>query len=83
MAMNIEHAKREVAPQISGVTNVTYDLISLLHNKLEGVAAFEEYKLDAQDEGDQEVMRLFEELERREAEDVQKLKECLSRRIQA
>lgn len=83
MAVNIEHAKREAAPQVSGVSNVTYDLISLLHNKLEGVAAFEEYKMDAQEAGDQEVVRLFEDLERREAEDVQKLKECLSRRIQA
>lgn len=82
MAVSIvEQAKRQKAPQVSGVSNVTYDLIAVLHNKLKGIAASEEYKADAQEAGDQEVLRLFEEIERRAVEDAQKLKECLAKRI--
>ncbi|MBI2939884.1 MAG: hypothetical protein HYY04_05545 [Chloroflexi bacterium] len=77
----MEQAKRRVTPQVSGVSNINYDLIALLHNKLKGVAALEQYKADAQEASDQEVAQLLEQLERREVEDVQRLKDMLSRRL--
>jgi hypothetical protein len=40
--------ERESLEHLSGVSNVAFDLISLLHNKLEAIAALETYKRDAQ-----------------------------------
>ncbi|MBI4499476.1 MAG: hypothetical protein HY689_16435 [Chloroflexi bacterium] len=75
-------AKRQ-SEQVSGIPNVTYDLMAVLTNKLEGIAAMEEYKLDARESGDQEAAGIFEQLEQRAREDVQKLKTLLARRLAA
>jgi hypothetical protein len=79
--MAMEQAKRRAAERVSGVPNVTYDLVALLYNKLEGVAAIEEYKLDAQEAGDQEVQRLLDQLQQRAREDVDKLQAALRSRL--
>lgn len=79
--MAMELAKRR-SSQISGVSNIAFDLMTVLHNKLEAIAAIEEYKLDATEAGDQEVLRLFEQIERREREDVEHLRELLIQRLQ-
>jgi hypothetical protein len=67
------------AAQISGIPNLTYDLNALLHNKLEGIAALEGYKADCQ--GDQEASSLFEEMQKRNAEDVQRIKPMLMKHL--
>lgn len=67
------------AERVSGVPNVTYDLIAVLHNELEGIAALEQYKQDAQ--GDQEVLSFLNQLEQQETEHVNKLRDLLSRRL--
>lgn len=72
-------AKRQTE-RVSGVPNVTYDLIAVLHNELEGLAALQEYKQDAQ--GDQEVLALFEQIEQDETGHVQRLRELVARRLQ-
>lgn len=59
MASQVD-AKRQTEEK-TGVSNVTYDLLTVLQNKLTGVAAIEEYKIDAKDHGDNEAMQLFEE----------------------
>ena len=69
----MEQAKRR-SERVSGVPNVAYDLMVVLTNKLEGIAALEEYKLDADEAGDQEVRAAFEQLERRMREDVDQLR---------
>lgn len=73
-------AKRQ-AESTTGVDNVTYDVMSLLTNKLEGVAALQQYKNDAQ--GDQEVMQCFEEIEERERKDIDKLRGIVAKRLNA
>lgn len=78
--MTIENEKRE-APQISGVSNVAYDLMSVLTSKLEGIAAMEEYRQDAQDAGDQEVERLFEQLQQDDAQSIGRLKQLVQYRL--
>ena len=75
--MVMEAVKRESA-HVSGVTNVDYDLIALLHNKLAGIAALEEYQLDAQAAGNDQVRGLFKRLEQRAVEDVAELKRALA-----
>jgi hypothetical protein len=47
--MVTERAERRNAERISGVSNLTYDLISLLHNKLEAISAYDVYRQDARD----------------------------------
>ena len=68
--MVLERAKQR-AEQISGVSNIAYDLVTVLQNKLQAISALEEYKIDAQQAGDQEVLDLLGQLEQREREDVE------------
>jgi hypothetical protein len=76
-----EEAKRH-ADRVSGVSNIAYDLMVVLTNKLEGIAALEEYMLDAEEAGDREVRALFARLERRMREDVDELRDVLVGRLQ-
>lgn len=64
---------------ISGVSNVAYDLMSVLTNKLEGIAAIEQYKQDAQ--GDREALQCFEQLEKRARQDVDTLRHLVVSRL--
>jgi hypothetical protein len=72
---------KQRAEQVSGISNVVYDLMTVLTNKLEGIAAMEEYKVDAQNARDQEVQDLFEQLEQRASEDVRRIKDLLTQRL--
>jgi hypothetical protein len=72
---------KQRAEQVSGISNVAYDLMTVLANKLEGIAAMEEYKVDAQNARDQEVQDCFEQLEQRAREDVGRLKDLLTQRL--
>ena len=77
----MEAAKRR-SERVTGVSNVAYDLMVVLTNKLEGVAAMEEYKLDAEAVGDQEARSLFEKVVRREREEIDEFRELLISRLQ-
>ena len=74
-------AKRHSA-RVTGVPNVAYDLLVVLTNKLEGIAAIEEYKLDAAAAADQEVGMAFERIGRHEREAVDELRGLLVDRLQ-
>lgn len=65
----------------TGFTNVAFDLIAILENKLKGIAAFEAYKLDCDEAGDVEARRIIEEMEARDAEIVHRLKGLLKARL--
>lgn len=67
------------AESISGVSNITYDLMSVLNNKLEGIAAMETYKQDAQ--GDQDVLKCFERIQEADRKDVEELKKLAHNRL--
>lgn len=69
--------EKRAAEDVSGVSNVTYDLMATLTAKLEGIAAMEEYIDDAREEGADDVRALFEELQQRETRDVNRLRELL------
>ena len=77
---SMEQAKRE-AHRVSGVSNVAYDLLTILQNKLTAVAAMEEYKTDAQEQGDKDALELLSQLERRESEDIAQLKRIVAARL--
>ena len=67
------------AETVSGVSNVAYDLISVLNNKLEAIAALQQYKQDAQ--GDQDVLQCFEQLEQQARQDVDQLRQLVVSRL--
>lgn len=79
--MAIEQAKR-TSDEVTGVSNVTYDLISTVHNKLQAIAAMEGYRRDADADGDREVIDCFDRIITRETEDLQQLRTLLASRIQ-
>lgn len=78
--MEMDRAKQQ-SEQISGISNVAYDLMAVMTNKLEGIAAIEEYKLDAEDAGDSEVEALLNQMEQQEVDDVAKIKTLLLKRL--
>lgn len=69
--------EKRQAEDVSGISNVTYDLLATLTAKLEGIAAMEEYIDDAKDEGADDVRALFEECQQRETQDVNRLRELV------
>jgi deazaflavin-dependent oxidoreductase (nitroreductase family) len=79
--MEQENAKRR-SERVTGVSNVAYDLMVVLTNKLEGVAAMEDYKLDADAANDPEVRAAFERIEQRERECIEELRGLLMARLQ-
>jgi hypothetical protein len=81
MAATLEQAKRR-AERVTGISNVGYDLMVVLTNKPQGIAAIEEYKLDAEATGDREVSACFARLEQRDRQDVEELRDLLVRRLQ-
>jgi len=81
MTATFEQAKRHVE-QITGVPNVAYDLMVVLTNKLQGIAAMEEYKADADAAGDREVRTFLDRIEQRDQQDVEELREFVCNRLQ-
>jgi hypothetical protein len=81
MTATFEQAKRQTE-RITGVSNVAYDLTVVLTNKLQGIAALEEYKLDADAADDHEVRAFFDKIEQRDQQDVEELRELVCRRLQ-
>lgn len=63
----------------SPVENLTYDLISALHNKLEAVTAYQKYMQDAQ--GDQKCQQLFQQLLEDDKKHARMLQQELSRHL--
>ncbi len=59
--------------------NVTYDIITVLHEKSKGLEAFDRYTKDLH--GDQELQRVFDEMRRSDEQFIQQLQQHLHRRL--
>ncbi|HEY7032135.1 MAG TPA: hypothetical protein VH482_12430 [Thermomicrobiales bacterium] len=81
MNATLEQAKRQTE-RVTGVSNVAYDLMVVLTNKLQGIAALEEYKADADAAGDNEVRAFLDKIEHRDQQDVEELREFVCNRLQ-
>lgn len=79
--MDQEEAK-QCSDRVTGVSNVAYDLMVVLTNKLEGVAAIEEYKLDAEAAGASDVRAAFERIKQRARQDIDELRDLLQTQLQ-
>jgi hypothetical protein len=79
----MDHEEAKVQSEVvTGVTNVAYDLMVVLTNKLEGIAAIEEYRLDADAAHEPAVRAAFEHVELRERESVDELRDLLVEHLQ-
>jgi uncharacterized membrane-anchored protein len=67
--------------QSNGVSDVTYDVLTMLQSKLEALTAYEIYRRDAQQAGDRELEDALSQMSQHDAQDVQKLKELLKQRL--
>ena len=63
----------------SPISNLTYDLIAALHNKLEAVTAYDKYLSDAQ--GDDQCRKLFQQLQQDDRKHADLLKAELARHL--
>jgi hypothetical protein len=79
---SMEQSKRQEAERISGVPNVAYDLTAVFHNKLEGIAALETYKRDAEAAGDSELVAFFGECQQTARSEAERLRGMLVKRLQ-
>lgn len=68
----------EDSAQTTGVSDLVYDLASTMTNLLEGIAAMEQYRQDAADEGDSEAQALFDRIAARSREEVQEVRRLLA-----
>lgn len=59
------------------IDNVTYDLITLIHEKSKGLEAFDKYVQDAQ--GNNELSQLLQQIRQQDTENVQQLVQLLQR----
>lgn len=67
--------------KLTGVSDVAYDLMIVLTNKLEGVAAMQEYMQDAQEAGDDTVRACFERLAKLDREAIDELRPLLVKHL--
>jgi hypothetical protein len=81
--MVTERAERRNAERISGVSNLTYDLISLLHNKLEAISAYDVYRQDARDARNEQVAALFDYCLAKDRAIVDRLRALLVEQLRA
>lgn len=65
----------------AGVSDLTYDLLTMLTNKLQCAAALAQYKKDAEKAGDNEVQLVYTQLERHVKEDITAMRDLLATRI--
>lgn len=79
----MELAERKTAARVTGVPNVTYDLISMLHNKLEAITACEIYIDDAHASGNSRAATMFEHCRATDLSIVHSLRKILREELEA
>lgn len=76
--MVMERAESKSAERVTGIPNLTYDLLTLLQNKLEAITAYEVYKEDAQEAGNARALSIFEHCQDVDRALVNKLRRLLA-----
>jgi hypothetical protein len=65
---------------MANVSNLTYDLLTVLQSKLEACAAYDVYLEDVQQAGDKEVFSLLTSLKRDDEKHIEELVGAIERR---
>ena len=61
--------------------NLSYDLLTTLQSKLEGVSIYDRYIQDSQQAGDQESMTLFQQLKQQDTQQAEQLRAAIERLV--
>lgn len=61
--------------------NLSYDLLTTLQSKLEGVSIYDRYIQDSQQAGDQESLALFQQLKQQDAQQAEQLRAAIERLV--
>jgi rubrerythrin len=64
------------------ISNLEYDLLTVLKNKAEGIKAYEIYIRDAQDKDSQPCVDLFQKLKQQDMEHAQEIRQHLQEVMQ-
>lgn len=63
------------------LSNLNYDLLTVLQNKLEALAAYDLYLKDCQESGDEECRKLVDDLRRDDERHVERLRAEVERKV--
>ncbi len=66
--------------KLTGVSDPTYDLLSILYHAAKGGTVYAKYIEDAEREGDQELADFFREVQRQDAERAQRARDLIAQR---
>lgn len=64
-----------------GVSDLAYDIITLLQSKLEAISIYDQFIEDAQDAGDTQTAQLFQQIEQQDRQHVELLASALERLV--
>jgi rubrerythrin len=67
--------------RVTGTPDEHYDLISVLYHALEGAMTYEIYMQDADDIGDEELARFFQEVKEQSTQLAERAKTLLAKRL--
>ncbi|MBC8120961.1 MAG: hypothetical protein H7Y22_03870 [Gemmatimonadaceae bacterium] len=62
---------------VSAISDLEYDLLTVLHNKAEALKAYESYIKDAQQMNSQPCVELFQKLQQQEMQQAQEVRHHL------
>jgi hypothetical protein len=63
------------------IPNLAYDLVTVLHNKLEAITALEQYKEDARQAEHHHALKVFTEIQQADREAVHRLKAMVAHEL--
>lgn len=61
--------------------NMSYDLLTALQSKLEGVSIYDRYIQDCQQAGDQESVNLFQQLKQQDTQQAEQIRAAIERLV--
>ena len=61
--------------------NTSYDLLTTLQSKLEGLNAYDKFIKDAQQAGDQDCANLFQQLKQQDTQSVEQLRSAIEQQV--
>lgn len=73
--------ERRRAERVTGVSNLTYDLVAMLHEKLEAITIYEIYKQDAREAGNGRALSLFDHCQELDRSVIQHIRNLLSQEL--
>jgi bacterioferritin (cytochrome b1) len=68
---------------VGRISDLGYDIITLLQSKLEAVDVYDQFIEDAREAGDQQSAQLFEQIKQQDEQQVEQLSAALERIVKA